>query len=183
MCVFLLDRMVLVVNGVLQEDIPVDSRSLYAAHPVYRETAAQLHSMPAKLVGPMGLLYVRQREMAATLPHDSKYQLFFSIPKYIFNSHILYMCIVLVYCHMCKSFFFLCLFMNIKDRHKFLFLWMKMIDINSHFISNFINRIYNIDNIRLIFPFFISVSENVSIIGSDDMTTCIIVVVRHSGKL
>ena len=73
--------------------------------------------------------------------------------------------------------------MNIKDRHKFLFLWMKMIDINSHFISNFINRIYNIDNIRLIFPFFISVSENVSIIGSDDMTTCIIVVVRHSGKL
>ena len=85
--------MVLVVNGVLQEDIPVDSRSLYAAHPVYRETAAQLHSMPAKLVGPMGLLYVRQREMAATLPHDSKYQLFFSIPKYIFNSHILYMCI------------------------------------------------------------------------------------------
>lgn len=87
---FLLDRMVLVVNGVLQEDIPVDSRSLYAAHPVYRETAAQLHSMPAKLVGPMGLLYVRQREMAATLPHDSKYQLFFSTVKYIFNSHILY---------------------------------------------------------------------------------------------
>ncbi|KAK1123260.1 hypothetical protein K0M31_008889 [Melipona bicolor] len=67
--------MVLVVNGVLQEDIPTDSRSLYAAHPVYRETAAQLHSMPAKLVGPMGLLYVRQREMAATLPHDSKYKL------------------------------------------------------------------------------------------------------------
>lgn len=65
--------MVLVVNGVLQEDIPTDSRSLYAAHPVYRETAAQLHSMPAKLVGPMGLLYVQQREMAATLPHDSKY--------------------------------------------------------------------------------------------------------------
>lgn len=58
-----------------------------------------------------------------------------------------------------------------------------MININSNFISNFINRIYNIDNIRLIFPFFISVSENVSIIGSDDMTTCIIVVVRHSGKL
>lgn len=70
--------MVLVVNGVLQEDIPTDSRSLYVAHPVYRETAAQLHSMPAKLVGPMGLLYVRQREMAATLPHDSKYEPFHS---------------------------------------------------------------------------------------------------------
>ncbi|XP_011882282.1 PREDICTED: protein N-terminal asparagine amidohydrolase isoform X2 [Vollenhovia emeryi] len=85
--------MVLVVGGVvLQEEIPADSRSLYAAHPVYRESAAQLHSMPAKLVGPVGLLYVQQREMAATLPHD----------------------------------------------------------------------------------------KNVSILGSDDMTTCIIVVVRHS---
>lgn len=60
------------VNGVLQEEVLTDSRSLYAAHPVYRETAAQLHSMPAKLVGPVGLLYVQQREMAATLPHDSK---------------------------------------------------------------------------------------------------------------
>lgn len=61
------------VGGVvLQEEIPADSRSLYAAHPVYRESAAQLHSMPAKLVGPVGLLYVQQREMAATLPHDSK---------------------------------------------------------------------------------------------------------------
>lgn len=86
--------MVLVVNGVLQEDVPAGSRSLYAAHPVYRETAAQLHSMPAKLVGPVGLLYVQQREMAATLPHD----------------------------------------------------------------------------------------KNVSIIGSDDITTCIIVVVKHSGS-
>jgi protein N-terminal asparagine amidohydrolase len=66
--------MVLVVGGVvLQEEIPADSRSLYAAHPVYRESAIQLHSMPAKLVGPVGLLYVQQREMAATLPHDSKY--------------------------------------------------------------------------------------------------------------
>lgn len=57
---------------VLQEEIPADSRSLYAAHPVYRESAAQLHSMPVKLVGPVGLLYVQQREMAATLPQDSK---------------------------------------------------------------------------------------------------------------
>ncbi|EZA61324.1 hypothetical protein DMN91_012644 [Ooceraea biroi] len=87
--------MVLVVGGVvLQEEIPSDSRSLYAAHPVYRESAAQLHSMPAKLVGPVGLLYVQQREMAATVPQD----------------------------------------------------------------------------------------KNVSILGSDDMTTCIIVIVRHSGS-
>lgn len=57
---------------VLQDEIPADSRSLYAAHPVYRESAARLHSISAKLVGPMGLLYVQQREMAATLPQDSK---------------------------------------------------------------------------------------------------------------
>lgn len=74
MIVLVFRRMVLVVGGVvLQEEIFADSRSLYAAHPVYRESAIQLHSMPAKLVGPVGLLYVQQREMAATLPHDSKY--------------------------------------------------------------------------------------------------------------
>lgn len=65
--------MVLVVNGVLQDDAPPDSRTLYAAHPVYRDTAAQLHMIPAKLVGPAGLLYLQQREMAATLPHDSEF--------------------------------------------------------------------------------------------------------------
>jgi len=70
-------RMVLVVGGVVlnagHEEIPRDSRSLYSSYPVYRESAIQLHSMPAKLVGPVGLLYVQQREMAATLPQDSKY--------------------------------------------------------------------------------------------------------------
>ncbi|XP_015184955.1 PREDICTED: protein N-terminal asparagine amidohydrolase isoform X1 [Polistes dominula] len=86
--------MVLILNGVLQEDVPTDSRSLYVSHPIYRETATQLHSIPAKLVGPVGLLYVQQREMAATVPVD----------------------------------------------------------------------------------------KNVSILGSDDMTTCIIVVVKHSGS-
>ena len=79
--------MVLVVNGVLQEEPPADSRSLYAAHPVYRETAAQLHSIPAKLVGPVGLLYVQQREMAATLPQDSKYA-HLHYAKFVINSSI-----------------------------------------------------------------------------------------------
>ncbi|XP_060535049.1 protein N-terminal asparagine amidohydrolase [Cylas formicarius] len=86
--------MVLVFNGVLQEDCPPDSRALYLNHPVYRETAAQLLSVPNKVIGPVGLLYVLQRELAATVPHD----------------------------------------------------------------------------------------KNVSILGSDDVTTCLIVVVRHSGS-
>lgn len=64
--------MVLVLNGVLQEECPQDTRSLYHAHPVYRETAAQLLAIPNKVIGPVGLLYVLQRELAATVPHDSK---------------------------------------------------------------------------------------------------------------
>lgn len=111
--------MVLVLNGVLQEECPLDTGSLFMQHPVYRDTANQLLSIPTKAVssddfgcqsesamsvdystitmqiGPVGLLYVSQREMACVAPHD----------------------------------------------------------------------------------------KNVHIIGSDDVTTCIIVVVRHSGKL
>lgn len=65
--------MVLVLNGVLQEECPPDTRTLYHSHPVYRETAAQLLAIPNKVIGPVGLLYVLQREMAATVPHDSKF--------------------------------------------------------------------------------------------------------------
>lgn len=87
--------MVLVLNGVLQEECPLDTHSLFMQHPVYRDTANQLLSIPIKTIGPVGLLYVSQREMAAIAPHD----------------------------------------------------------------------------------------KNVHIVGSDDATTCIIVVVRHSGNL
>lgn len=62
--------MVLVLNGVLQEECPPDSRSLYHVHPVYRDTASQLLAIPTKVIGPVGLLYVQQRELAATLPND-----------------------------------------------------------------------------------------------------------------
>lgn len=67
--------MVLVLNGVLQEECPIDTASLYHTQPVYRETAAQLLAVPNKIVGPVGLLYVQQRELAATVPHDSNYKL------------------------------------------------------------------------------------------------------------
>lgn len=62
--------MVLVLNGVLQEESPRETRSLYHQHPVYRDTAAQLLAIPTKVIGPVGLLYVQQREFAATIPHD-----------------------------------------------------------------------------------------------------------------
>ncbi|KAK6632623.1 hypothetical protein RUM43_013391 [Polyplax serrata] len=62
--------MVLVLNGVLQEDSPPDSRTLFHNHPVYRDSALQLVSIPTKVVGPVGLLYIQQRELAVTAPHD-----------------------------------------------------------------------------------------------------------------
>ncbi|XP_049818870.1 protein N-terminal asparagine amidohydrolase isoform X1 [Aethina tumida] len=62
--------MVLVLNGVLQEKCPADTQSLYHTHPVYRDTAGQLLNIPNKVIGPVGLLYVQQRELAATGPHD-----------------------------------------------------------------------------------------------------------------
>ncbi|XP_030759714.1 protein N-terminal asparagine amidohydrolase-like [Sitophilus oryzae] len=62
--------MVLVLNGVLQAKCPQDTQTLYHSHPVYRETATQLLSIPNKVIGPVGLLYVQQREMASTAPHD-----------------------------------------------------------------------------------------------------------------
>lgn len=64
--------MVLVLNGVVQEEPPPGSRTLFINHPVYRDSANQLVSIPTKVIGPIGLLYVQQRELAVTVPHDSK---------------------------------------------------------------------------------------------------------------
>ncbi|ENN76949.1 hypothetical protein D910_07082 [Dendroctonus ponderosae] len=62
--------MVLVLNGVLQAKCPQDTQSLYNSHPVYRDSAGQLLSIQTKVIGPVGLLYVKQREFASTVPHD-----------------------------------------------------------------------------------------------------------------
>lgn len=62
--------MVLVMNGVLQDECPLDTCSLFLQHPEYREYANHLLLIPTKTVGPVGLLYVNQREMAAVTPHD-----------------------------------------------------------------------------------------------------------------
>lgn len=43
-------KMVLVLNGVLQEECPLDTGSLFMQHPVYRDTANQLLSIPTKAV-------------------------------------------------------------------------------------------------------------------------------------
>lgn len=62
--------MTVTVGGVpLEEPLP-DCRALVHAHPQFQESASRLVSQPSKVVGPIGLLYVQQREMAATVSHD-----------------------------------------------------------------------------------------------------------------
>ncbi|KAG7296399.1 hypothetical protein JYU34_021551 [Plutella xylostella] len=62
--------MVVVLNGVLADECPTSVRALLAAHPGYRDAAAQLLSAAPRVVGAPGLLYVGQRELAAVVPHD-----------------------------------------------------------------------------------------------------------------
>ncbi|XP_066159261.1 protein N-terminal asparagine amidohydrolase-like [Euwallacea fornicatus] len=62
--------MVLVLNGVLQAKCPQNTQSLFHSHPIYRDSASQLMANPTKVIGPVGLLYIRQRELAATVPQD-----------------------------------------------------------------------------------------------------------------
>ncbi|KAI8426417.1 hypothetical protein MSG28_005260 [Choristoneura fumiferana] len=62
--------MVVVLNGVLADECPTSVRALLLAHPGYRDAAAQLLGAAARVVGPAGLLYVAQRELAAAVPHD-----------------------------------------------------------------------------------------------------------------
>ncbi|VVC98064.1 unnamed protein product [Leptidea sinapis] len=62
--------MVVVLNGVLADECPTTVRGLLAAHPGYRDAAAQLLAAAPRAVPPPGLLYVLQRELAAVVPHD-----------------------------------------------------------------------------------------------------------------
>lgn len=64
--------MVVVLNGVLADDCPTSIRALLAAHPGYRDVAAQFLAAGPRVVLAPGLLYVGQRELAALLPHDSE---------------------------------------------------------------------------------------------------------------
>lgn len=64
--------MVLVLGGVVLDEASIDTRSLYHLAPHLKESAAHVTSLPPKVVSPIGLLYLHQREFAVTLPHDSK---------------------------------------------------------------------------------------------------------------
>jgi len=68
--------MVLLIGGVKIEDVPHDSRALYHIAPHLKESGSQFAASLPKHLGPMGLLYLLQREFAACSPHDSKYLFF-----------------------------------------------------------------------------------------------------------
>jgi len=62
--------MVVVIGGSVLEEAFSETRSLLHQYPGLRDSAAHLLALPNKVIGPLGLLYVQQREMATTLPHD-----------------------------------------------------------------------------------------------------------------
>ena len=65
--------MVICVNRIPLEEAPPDMSTLFHMHPGYRDSAALFISISTKVVGPVGLLYVIERELAVTVPHDSKW--------------------------------------------------------------------------------------------------------------
>lgn len=64
--------MVLVIDNVIQEEHPPDSRTLFINHPSFKDINNQFLSIQPKVIGPACLLYVQQREMAVTMSYDSK---------------------------------------------------------------------------------------------------------------
>lgn len=94
--------MVLVLNGVMQDECPTDTTSLFIQHPIYRDYASHFLSIPAKTVGHIGLLYVGQRELAAVAPHDKSVT--------IIGSDDATTCIIVVLRHSGKSILFIMVF-------------------------------------------------------------------------
>ncbi|XP_023230791.1 protein N-terminal asparagine amidohydrolase-like [Centruroides sculpturatus] len=62
--------MPLAVNGIIIEDVPSDTRTLFELYPHLKEVAVSLIAQVPKVIGPVGLLYIHQREFAVTGLHD-----------------------------------------------------------------------------------------------------------------
>ncbi|MPC46212.1 Protein N-terminal asparagine amidohydrolase [Portunus trituberculatus] len=63
-------KMVLIVGEHLVKEVPSSTSGIYTSWPRLKETAHALTSMLTEEVGPHGLLYLRQREYAVTVPRD-----------------------------------------------------------------------------------------------------------------
>lgn len=62
--------MVLIVNEQLVKEVPSSTTGIYTQWPRLKETSHALTTMLTEDVGARGLLYLRQREYAVTVPHD-----------------------------------------------------------------------------------------------------------------
>lgn len=123
--------MVLVFNGVMQDDCPMDTATLFMQHPVYRDYANQLLSIPTKTVSDDVLNCVFLQPPLITYDHGNK-------NRYIYMTDVCYL-------------------LQVGPVGVLYVGQREMAAVGTH-------------------------DKNVSIIGSDDVTTCIIVVVRHSGS-
>lgn len=54
----------------LVKELPSSTSGIYSSWPRLKETAHALTTMLTEEIGPRGLLYLRQREYAVTVPHD-----------------------------------------------------------------------------------------------------------------
>lgn len=78
------------------EDVPHDSRALYHVAPHLKEPGSLFAASLPKHLGPMGLLYVSQREFAACSPHDSKFIILLTqIRIHAENNHTNHYCVLL----------------------------------------------------------------------------------------
>jgi protein N-terminal asparagine amidohydrolase len=64
--------MVLLVDGVPLEEAPRDMRAFFMQYPSLKEASRGFCALKQQMVGPLGLIYVMQREFAVTHPHDNK---------------------------------------------------------------------------------------------------------------
>lgn len=62
--------MPLVINDQVLDHIPENTRSFFDRYPHFKDINGSLLSQGRKMVGPQGLLYVHQRELAVTLASD-----------------------------------------------------------------------------------------------------------------
>ena len=72
-CLFF--RMVLIINEHLVKEVPPSTSTLYTTWPRLKEASSGLTSLPTETMSCRGLLYLRPREYAVTVPQDEVVQI------------------------------------------------------------------------------------------------------------
>ena len=68
--------MVLIIGEQLVKEVPSTSAGIYSSWPQLKDSSHALTNMMTEDVSPRGLLYLRQREYAVTVPQDDSVQFF-----------------------------------------------------------------------------------------------------------